>query len=133
MASENRGPTTAFILSLIGGVLMIVNGGMMFLLFMNGLYGYGGFGGMMGGYQGMMGSFGVPFGSMWGFSIIGLIAGVIVIIGSITLNYRPSEHTAWGAVILTFSLISFLGMGGFYIGAILGIIGGTLAITNRQT
>ena len=123
----------AFALSLVGGILMIASGTMMYIMtaYIGSNFGY--FGGMMGGYMGMMGSFGVPFGSMWGFSIIGLIAGVIVIIGSITLNYRPSEHTAWGAVILTFSLISFLGMGGFYIGAILGIIGGTLAIANRQT
>jgi len=131
--STERYPVMAFALSLVGGILMIASGTMMYIMtaYIGSNFGY--FGGMMGGYMGMMGSFGVPFGSMWGFSIIGLIAGVIVIIGSITLNYRPSEHTAWGAVILTFSLISFLGMGGFYIGAILGIIGGTLAIANRQT
>ena len=123
----------AFALSLVGGILMIASGTMMYIMtaYIGSNFGY--FGGMMGGYMGMMGSFGVPFGSMWGFSIIGLIAGGIVIIGSITLNYRPSEPTAWRAVILSLSLISFLGMGGFYIGAILGIIGGTLAITNRQT
>src|SRR4030042_2596075 len=131
--SNERYPVMAFALSLVGGILMIASGTMMYIMtaYIGSNFGY--FGGMMGGYSGMMGSFGFPFGSMWGFSIIGLIAGVIVIIGSITLNYRPSEHTAWGAVILTFSLISFLGMGGFYIGAILGIIGGTLAIANRHT
>ena len=55
MVLENR-PTTAFILSLIGGALMIINGGLMFVLFTTGGYGYGMMGGMMGGYQGMMGS-----------------------------------------------------------------------------
>ena len=91
MALENR-PTTAFILSLIGGALMIINGGLMFVLFTTGGYGYG----MMGGYQGMMGSFGIPFGFMSGLMLVGLIAGILVVIGAVMLNARPAEHWAWG-------------------------------------
>ena len=128
MALENKRPT-AFIISLIGGVLMIVNGGVMFLLFMNGLYGYAGIGSMMGGFQGMMGSFGIPFGFMSSLMLVGLIAGIIVVVSAIMLNLRPTEHWAWGVLILVFSVLSFLGMGGFFIGAILGIIGGAFAIS----
>jgi hypothetical protein len=131
MALDKRRPTTAFILSMIGGVLMIINGGMMFMLFMNGLYGYGGIGGMMGGYQGMMGSFGIPFGFMSSLMLVGLIAGIIVVVGAVMLDARPAEHWAWGVIILVFSVISFLGMGGFFIGAILGIIGGAFAVSWR--
>ena len=86
-------------------------------------------GGMMGGFTGMMGGFGFPFGLMIGFMIVGIVAGIIVLIGAFMLNSRPSEHLAWGIVILIFSVISFLGMGGFIIGAILGIAGGALAIS----
>ncbi len=131
MTLENRRPTTAFILSLIGGVLMVINGGMMFMLFMNGWYSYGGMGGMMGGYQGMMGSFGIPFGFMSGLMLVGLIAGILVVVGAVMLNARSVEHWAWGVIILVFSVVSFLGMGGFFIGAILGIIGGAFAISWR--
>ncbi len=136
MVVEKQRPITAFILSLIGGVLMILNGGMMFVLFMIGWYGFGyGYGipgGMMGGYQGMMGSFGVPFGFMSGLMLVGLIAGILVVIGALMLNAQPAEHMSWGIIILVFSIISFLGMGGFFIGAILGIVGGFSAISYRQ-
>ncbi len=131
MSLENRS-TTAFVLSLIGGILMIVNGGIMFMLFMSGWYGFGFMGGMMGGYQGMMGSFGVPFGFMGSLMLVGLVSGIIVILGAAMLNARPSERWAWGLIILIFSIISFLGMGGFFFGAILGIIGGAFAMSGRH-
>jgi len=129
MDSEER-PTTAFILSLIGGVLMALNDGMMFMLFMFGGWNHSGLmGGMMGGYRGMMGSFGFPIGLMNSLMLVGLAAGIIVIIGALMLNTRPAERATWGAIILVFSIISFLGMGGFFIGAILGVIGGAFAIS----
>lgn len=125
----------AFILSLIGGILMLVSGILSTLWFMSGGFNadgmMGGFGGMMGGYRTMMGGFGVPFGFMGGFSFIGLLSGIVVIIGALMLNVRPSEHLAWGTLILAFSVISFLGMGGFYIGALLGIAGGAIALSGK--
>ncbi len=93
----------------------------------------GGFRGMMGGYWGMMGGYGFPFGSIVGLSLIGLISGVLVIIGAVMLDTRPSEHTIWGIIVLVFSIISLLGLGGFFVGAILGIIGGALALSWRPT
>src|SRR3990170_7603690 len=119
---------TAFVLSLIGGILMLINGGMslMMLTFYGADFGF--MWGMMGGYMGMMGSFGFPFVSMVGLMMVGIVCGVIVIIGALMLKSHVAEHRSWGIVILIFSVISFLGMGGFYIGAILGIIGGALAL-----
>jgi hypothetical protein len=129
----NERPQIAFILSLIGGILMLVGGGVSSMWFMFGGLGMGGmmggFGSMMGGFQGMMGSLGIPFGFMSGFFLIGLVSGVIVTIGALMLNTRPSEYNAWGMIILVFSIISLLGMGGFIVGAILGIIGGALAMS----
>jgi hypothetical protein len=133
----NERPQIAFILSLIGGILMLVGGGVSSMWFMFGGLGMGGMMGgfdrMMGGFQGMMGSFGIPFGFMSGFFLIGLASGVIVTIGAVMLNARPSERNAWGMIILVFSIISLLGMGGFLVGAILGIIGGALAISWKPT
>ncbi len=128
--SINEKPQVAFILSLIGGILMLLVGGVFSTWFM-----FGGLGmrGMMGGFQGMMGSLGIPFGFMSGFFLVGLVSGVLVMIGALMLNTRPTEHTAWGIIILVFSAISILGMGGFLIGAILGIIGGALAISWKPT
>jgi len=120
-------PITAFILSLIGGVLIFIGGVVSSMWFMSG--GYNSWG-MMGG-GGMMGGWGAPFGFMGGLSLIGLVAGILVIVGALMLNARPAEHTAWGVVILVFSIVSFLGMGGFFIGALLGIAGGALTLSWR--
>jgi len=119
---------------------MLVGGLLASLWFMFVGYGFGmmgGFGGMMGGmmggYQDMMYNFGFQSGYMLGFSLIGLIAGVIVIVAALMLKAHPAEHTAWGAIVLAFSIISFFGMGGFYIGAVLGIAGGALALAWRPS
>ena len=132
--SQER-PSVAVILSLVGGALMLIGGGISFIMT---LYGWGfgmmaGFGGMMGGYQGMMGSFGVPFGFMGSLMLVGLVSGILVIICAVMLNTRPAEHGAWGIVIVIFSIVSFVGTGGFFIGAILGIIGGAFAIGWKPT
>jgi len=126
--SSQETPIAAFILSLIGGVLILIGGVVSSVWFMSGGYGVGG---MMGGYGGMMGGFGFPFGLMGNLWPMGLVAGTLVIIGALMLNARPAEHTAWGTIILVFSIISFIGMGGFFIGAILGIAGGAVALSWR--
>ena len=117
--------TTASILSLIGGIIITI--GSVVSLFWS-YYGGPYYGGMMGPW--MMWGFGYGYG-MSIFSIIALISGIIVLVGAIMLNARPAEHTAWGTIVLIFSLISFLGMGGFFIGAILGIAGGALAFSYK--
>jgi hypothetical protein len=132
--AERERPTAAFLLSLVGGIFIVVGGGAMSML---GPFGYGG---MMSGFRGMMG-YGYPayrygYGMMGGlgfglFGILGLIFGVIVIISAFMLNSRLHEHSTWGTVIVIFSVLSIFGsaMGGFGVGLILGIIGGILGIT----
>ena len=132
MSYENR-PTLAAIISLIGGILMILSGAIFSMFGLTGFGMMGGYRGMMGGYWGMMGDFGFPFGFTMVFSLIGLVSGVLVIIGALMLYTRPLEHTVWGIIVLVFSIISFLGMGGFFVGAILGIIGGAFALSWRPT
>jgi uncharacterized membrane protein len=78
-----------------------------------------------------MHGFGMPLGYMSGLSIIGLVAGIVVTTGAIMLNARAKDRATWGIIILVFSIISLLGMGGFYIGALLGIAGGALALSLR--
>ena len=126
--SSQETPGTALALSLVGGILMLVSGILPLILILSNGYGYGygyGYGGMMGGF-GMMGGWGNPLG------FIGLIAGIVVIISAIMLNSRPAEYSTWGTLILVFSIISFFGIGGFFIGAILGVAGGALALSWRS-
>lgn len=110
---------------------MLLGGGISYLLFSGGGFGYGTLGGMMAGYAGMMGGYGTPLGSMGSLVLIGLVAGLMVTIGALLLNSRPAEHAKWGALILVFSLIGFLGMDALFIGAILGVVGGVVALSWR--
>jgi hypothetical protein len=128
--TETERPTAAFLLSLVGGIFILLGGGVM------SMFGPFGFGGMMGGYGGMMGYRYSGYGMMGAlgfgmFGILGLIFGVIVIISAFMLNSKPHERSTWGTLIVIFSVLSIFGsaMGGFGIGLILGLIGGILAIT----
>jgi len=130
-------PTAPFILSLIAGVLIIAGGGTGMMWASSGMPMYGGMmggmmDGMMGGWQGMMG--GMGFGGFLSImTILGVISGVIVLIGSVMLYSQPAQVQTWGTIILVFSIISLFGMGGFFIGAVLGFVGGILAITWKPT
>jgi hypothetical protein len=59
----------------------------------------------------------------------GLVSGIIVLLSGILLRTNPSQRTMWGVLIIVFSVVSFFGTGGFVIGAILGILGGIMALT----
>ncbi len=121
--------TTAFLLSLIGG-LVITFGSLVAALLS--IYGSP-FGTYYGMGQGMMGGFFYGYGSGWysWLSLVSLVFGVIVLFGAIMLNARPAEHITWGVIVLTFSVASFIGMGGYFIGAVLGVAGGAIALSYR--
>ncbi len=81
----------------------------------------------------MMTSFGFNSGWYLPFSIAAIVFGIAVLIGAIMLNSRPAENITWGIIVLIFSIASFIGMGGYMIGAILGIAGGAIALSYRRT
>jgi hypothetical protein len=127
--SVNSMRTIAFVLSLIGGLIIIAGSAIAAFLSAFGspydtYYGMGP--GMMGGYW-----FGYGSGWMVGLSVAALVCGILVLIGAIMLNARPAENTAWGIVVLVFSIASFIGMGGYFLGAVLGIAGGAIALSYR--
>jgi len=122
--------TTVFIISLIAGILIILGS------LYTAMWGIG----MMSGMSGMMGQ--QAYGTMTGTWILGLASGIIILISAVMLNIRSGEAahgmraccTLWGSMILIFSIVSLFGgsMGGFLVGAILGIIGGALALSSRS-
>ena len=122
-------PGIPFVLSLIGGMLISLGSAISIVWFTVGSAPFGYYWGMMGGFHGMMGSFGLPYGYMAGFAIVGLICGVIVMIGAFMLSTRPAGRMSWGTLVIIFSAVSLISMGGWFIGALLGIAGGALAIS----
>lgn len=125
-------PSVAFILSLVGGVLIFVSSAISIVWFTVGSAPFGSYWGMMGNYHGFMGNFGFNNGYFLGFSVLGLVCGVLVVVGSFMLNLRPLEHFSWGVIVLVFSIVSFVSMGGWVVGAVLGIAGGSLGMVWRS-
>jgi hypothetical protein len=132
MMQNAEKPMAAFILSLVGGILIFVGSAVSIVWFSVGSAPFGGFWGMMGGWHGMMGSYGVPYDYLLVLSVLGLACGVIVVIGSLMLSLRPLKHVSWGVIVLIFSAVSFVSMGGWFVGAALGIAGGALGIAWRS-
>src|SRR5207244_6488878 len=103
-------PTAAFVLSLIGGILIIL-GGVAFAI----------------GFSFVFGSAGAVFG------VIGVIMGLIVLLGAIMLYQKPQSHTMWGVIILVLSIIAFPAAWGFGIGSLLAFIGAILALVYKPS
>jgi hypothetical protein len=72
--------------------------------------------GLVSGFVGLMGAF-------------GLVAGVIVLISAVMLLTHTGQQRTWSVFILVFSVLSLVGLGGFIMGAVLGAVGGALALT----
>ncbi len=86
--------------------------------------------GMMNNYHGF--GTGTDLYGLYGvLSFLGLFSGAMMVTGAVMLRMNPQNHMTWGIVILIFSIVSFAGMGGYFIGAILGIIGGAFALSYR--
>jgi len=122
-------PTAPFIISIIGGIFILL-GAIFLLLFYMSIS-------VLAPTEHM-----VPSGSesmmyqvvpMFTYSatigvLMSVVSGVAVIIGAVQLYSSPQQNQTWGIIILVFAVISLLGTGGFFIGALLGIIGGILAL-----
>lgn len=105
--------TAAFILSLVGSILVLLNAIVIAVL------------------GGILGAAFMPFlpvagAVFFGFAIFGLIIAILMLIGSILI--MTGKPKAGGILVLIFSIISLFIGGGFFIGFILGLIGGILAL-----
>ena len=116
--TESRVSSAAFALSLASGVIIIFGGIMPWLFLAN--FQASPMGGMMGG---IMGGLLFP---------LSLVAGAMVLFGAIMMNARPQETRIWGVIVLVFAIVGFTGMGFSILGAILGIIGGIIALSERN-
>lgn len=99
-------PGTAFILSLIGGIFVIL-------------------GGLIWAAVGTL----IAFFTGLGFLLyVFLFFGIIIVIGAAMMNSNPRSTNAWGVVILILGIISLIGIV-TALGGLLAIIGGAFAIS----
>jgi len=116
--SKSEKPTRAFKLSLIAGILILINTGLV--------------GAATAWFPSLIptlpGSTGNDSTLLYTLTVAVLIFGAIVLFGAIMLDKKPANKKAWGILIIVFSIPSYLTAGGFIIGSILGIIGGALAL-----
>jgi hypothetical protein len=133
--SEKKGLTLSFVISLVGGLIILIFSLVNLVWFGSNSPSWGGFGdywgSMMNGYHNFMGTYASSTGFFTAVSVTGFVCGVIVLMSTFILRIHPQEHVLWGVFIVVFSAISFVGMGGYFVGAGLGIIGGALALTYK--
>jgi hypothetical protein len=101
-------PTAAFVLSLIGGIIMLL---VAILVTIGFSFAFGGVGTIIG--------------------IVGVVFGLIVVLGSIMLYQNPASHTMWGVIILVLAIVDLPGVWGFGLGSLLAFIGAILALVYK--
>ena len=113
--------TKAFRLSLIAGILIVIN---TVLLGVAATW----FPGII---PTLPGSTGNDTTVLYRLTAIGLILGVLVVLGAVMLHLKPENKKAWGIMIIVFSIPSVITGGGLIVGFILGIIGGAFALSRK--
>ncbi len=110
--SDDSGSVSALVLTILGGTFVLFDGVILFFTSAvadaYGLYQAGGFYGAIG--------------------FLALLIGLGLIGLGVRAYQRPESHVGYGITIIGVSLLSLATGGGFIIGAILGTIGGILAI-----
>ncbi len=110
MDGEER-PLGAFIVSFIGGILIL------------------GVGALLGAAGGSASAAGVGVGGIVeGLGALGVLFGLLIIILAAIMFYVPDYHLGCGVGILVLSLLSIVSGAGLFLGLILGVIGGILGI-----
>ncbi len=111
-------PTAGFVLSLIGGIFILLGG----LLWIS----VGAIIGALG-----LGDFGLGPTLL---GAVGVIMALLVMIGGVMMYMRPQQHLMWGVIVLVFTLVSVpFSFFGLLIGFILGLIGGILGIVFKPS
>jgi hypothetical protein len=68
---------------------------------------------------------------LYSVAAVGMVCGFLVLCGAIMLRSNPTHWKAWGTIVLVASIPSVITGGGFIIGFILGIVGGFSVLRAR--
>lgn len=115
--NPNEKPTMTFNLSLLAGILILINSA---LVGVSARW----FPGII---PTLPGSSANDATTLYILSSVGLVCGVLVLLGAIMLHAKPVNRKSWGLLVVAFSVPSVIAGGGFIAGFILGILGGKAA------
>ncbi|OLC83712.1 MAG: hypothetical protein AUJ08_04995 [Thaumarchaeota archaeon 13_1_40CM_3_50_5] len=130
--TSSSGIPSSAILAIIGGTLMVAGGALtptMLGILPSWMTG-----------SSMMGCTGcgmMMFGSSFMWNMVGIMAaisisaGVVSIVGGYTIYKKPESLSKWSVAVLVSSIVGLATMSGFFIGPVLGIFGGILALTKN--
>jgi len=65
-----------------------------------------------------------------GMGVFGIVCAILMVVGAL-LAYYKGMRVAGGIIVLLFSILSIFSSGGFFIGMILGIVGGALILATK--
>ncbi|HUR68716.1 MAG TPA: hypothetical protein VM370_05670 [Candidatus Thermoplasmatota archaeon] len=65
-------------------------------------------------------------------AVWGLVTGAAVLLGALAVKERPDRATVPGVVMLAAGLLSFFALGGFFLGGLLAIVAGVLAVAGSR-
>ncbi len=125
-------PSAGFQLSILAGILMLIP--IPFIaLWARGMPYYGSAGTIFfvpaDTYQGLMAVFSITSPDALTFAgLLGGISAVLLITSTILLYKNPQQSRRYGVLIIIFSTFSIFGMSGFWVGLLLGLLGGALTL-----
>lgn len=125
-----RKPTRAFVLSLAGGLLILLGGASRIVvmafafssvlpILIDPAY-------VMFKEMGAVGGL-----AAYVMAAIEAAAGVGVIYGAFMVHHQPAKAARWGNLVLACSFVSLIGTGGMLVGAVLAILGGAFALIQK--
>jgi len=115
-------PTGAMVLSVVGGIFILLGG--ITLLFVGAILAA-----LLGAFVGSFSFLGPdPIAIVNTMGILGVVFGLIDMALGIVMFVKPGLSKVLGAVVLVVSLVSIIALGGFFLGLILGVVGGILGL-----
>ena len=132
MSAQDRAP--AYAISLLAGILTFLGG--VVKASQTGIIRYTAYGAAFNGFVSngvRSANFGIALTSARISAIILILSGILVLVSAVVMSFRSHQYSAWGIIILVFSVVGLFAGGNFLtgVGSVLGIIGGLLAITYR--
>jgi uncharacterized protein DUF6114 len=106
-------PLGAFLVSLTAGILVLIEG--VALLAVDGVVS-------------QLGGATAATALLGGIALVGVLFGLVLLAVAILLFVDSDNHTAYGVVLIVAGFLSLFGGGGFLLGALLGVVGGVMAI-----